>query len=158
MQQAGAVPIRSDRGFTLIELMIAVAIVVVLAAVALPSFFDSLYKSRRTEAYTAISAVQLAQERWRSNNANYSSDLAGLGIPSATTSPGGYYTLAVTTETATAGTQYVVTATAVTGKSQVKDGNCARLAVRVSGAQIGYGSCASCSTFTFAESDACWKR
>lgn len=152
---------RRSRGFTLIELMIVVAIAVILGAVAFPSLMDSLRKSRRAEAFTAISAVQQAQERHRSNNATYSDSLGTLGITSSTTSPAGYYTLSVSTETATAGTTYVATALAVSDKSQAKDGACARLGVRVSGGQIGYASCASCSTFAtsdFAESNACWKR
>jgi type IV pilus assembly protein PilE len=161
MQRTGTAPLRLDRGFTLIELMIAVVIVVVLAAVALPSFFDSLYKSRRTDAFTAIAAVQQAQERHRSNNASYSSDLTaatsadppGLGLSSTTSS--GYYSIALSSVSPTG---YTVSAVAVDGKSQVKDGNCARLAARMTGARIEYGSCATCSTFTFAESDACWAR
>lgn len=150
---------RVVRGFTLIELMIVVAVVVLLAAVAFPSFQDSMRKSRRTEAFSAISAVQQAQERHRSNNANYADGLSTLvpAIP-ATTTPGGYYTLAVSTETATAGTQYIVSAAAVASKSQAKDGRCARLAVQVAGGQIRYASCESCSSFTFAESDVCWSR
>ena len=62
-------------GFTLIELVIAVAIVALLLAVALPSFMDSVRKSRRSDAYFALNAVVQAQERFRANNANYSSSL-----------------------------------------------------------------------------------
>lgn len=149
---------RPARGFTLIELMIAVAIVAIIGAVALPAFLDSMRKSRRTEAFTAISAVQQAQERHRSNNNSFAPDLATLGITSATTTPAGYYTLAVSTDVGTAGVQYTVSAVAVAGKSQANDGDCARLAARVNGGQITYASCATCSTFTFAESNACWKR
>ncbi len=152
---------RRARGFTLIELMIAVAIVAILGAVAFPSFLDSMRKSRRTEAFTAISAIQQAQERHRSNSATYSDSLSTLGVMSSTTSPGGYYTLAVSTDTSTAGTTYVATASAVSTKSQANDGSCAKLAVRVAGGQIGYASCQACSTFAstdFAESNACWKR
>jgi type IV pilus assembly protein PilE len=115
-------------------------------------------KSRRTEAFTAIATLQQAQERWRGNHATYSEDLGELGITSATTTPGGYYTLSVDTETASAPTEYTATAVAVSTKSQAKDRHCARLAVKVSGGHISYGSCESCGTFTFAESDVCWSR
>ncbi len=158
MHRTGPHRPRLSRGFTLIELMIAIAILAILGAVAFPSFMDSMRKSRRTEAFTAVSAVQQAQERFRSNNANYADTLGALGILSSTTTPGGYYTLAVSTETATASTQYVVTATAVSSKSQANDGRCARLAARVVAAQVTYASCESCSTFTFTDSDVCWKR
>jgi type IV pilus assembly protein PilE len=151
-------PRRQSRGFTLIELMIAVAIVVILASVALPSFLDSMRKSRRTEAFTAMTAVQQAQERWRSNRAEYTSTLADLGITSSTTTPGGYYTIAVAADATNPNTTYVVSATAVSGKSQEQDGRCARLFVQVSGSLIRQGSCASCTTPTFVDADVCWAR
>jgi type IV pilus assembly protein PilE len=150
--------VRRRHGFTLIELMIVVAIVAILGAVAFPAFMDSMRKSRRTEAFAALAAVQQAQERHRGNNASYADSLTTLGITSSTTTPGGYYTLAISTETATAGSQYVVSATAVSSKSQAQDGRCAKLATRMTGGQIAYASCESCSTFTFAESDVCWTR
>lgn len=155
----GAGPLRRVAGFTLIELMIAVVVVAVLAAVALPTFFDQIRKSRRSEAFTAISAVQQAQERWRSNSANYSDEIVTeLKIPSTTTSPGGYYTLAVTLDESTKATTYIVSATAVAGTSQSKDKSCAKLAARVAGGQITYAGCESCSTFSFSESNRCWSR
>ena len=150
-----------QRGFTLIELMIAVAIVAILGAVAFPAFMDSMRKSRRAEAFTALSAVQLAQERHRSNRAEFTNDLTSLvtadppGLGLSTTTPSGYYTIAVSGASATG---YIASASAVAGTSQANDGNCARLAVEVNGARVRYASCASCSTFSFAESDTCWKR
>ncbi|MBK5937990.1 hypothetical protein CCR96_01580 [Halochromatium roseum] len=58
-------------GFTLIELMIAVAIVGILAAIAYPSYLDYVRKSRRSDALSALSSTQLAQEKWRANNIAY---------------------------------------------------------------------------------------
>lgn len=146
------------RGFTLIELMIAVAVVGILLAVALPSFLDSIRKGRRSEAISALSALQLAQERWRSNNTTYAASLAapptGLGINS--TSPGGYYTLQVVTNSNTA-TGYDATADG-SGSGQSNDGQCAKLSVRVDRGSITYGSCLSCTTFTYNPTDRCWSR
>ena len=56
-------------GFTIVELTIALVVVGVLASIALPSFMDAIRKSRRSDAFAALSAVQQAQERWRGNNA-----------------------------------------------------------------------------------------
>ena len=51
-------------GFTLIELMIVVAIVALLASIAYPSYKDSVLKGRRAEARTALSELMQQQERY----------------------------------------------------------------------------------------------
>ena len=123
-------------GFTLIELMIVVAVVGILAAVAYPSYMDQVRKSRRSDAVAALSTVQQAQERWRANNPTYANQTQattsttanppGLGL--SATSNGGYYTWAVSSNT---GTGYTLTATAVNGTSQKKDTGCDTLTVTV---------------------------
>jgi type IV pilus assembly protein PilE len=166
MLQFGSAPRRLDRGFTLIELMIVVVIVAILGAVALPSFLDSMRKSRRAEAFAALSAVQLAQERLRSNNAAYAGNLTaapdatppgprGLGLSDTTT--GSLYTVALSDTSATG---YTVSAVAVAGKSQAADTACRTLAVRVTGAQITYAGCDGCSltSVDFAAANVCWSR
>lgn len=157
---------RKPRGFTLIELMIAVAIVAILAAVVFPSFLDAIRKSRRTDAFTALAAVQQAQERWRANNAAYTGELTapappasspgGLGLQSTTA--GGYYTIAIDTPIATGATGYNVLATAVSTKSQANDGNCVRLQVTVATGNITYGSAAASGGFDTSASNRCWSR
>jgi type IV pilus assembly protein PilE len=141
-------------GFTLIELMIGVVVVGILLAVAYPSFMDSIRKSRRSEAFAALAALQQAQERWRSNNPTYAGSTSALSLGS-TTSPGAYYTLAISSHTDVG---YDATASAVSGSSQASDGSCAKLSVRVVRGSISYASCASCSSFTYGASDTCWKR
>jgi type IV pilus assembly protein PilE len=150
-------------GFTLIELMIVVVVVAILAAIALPSFMDSIRKSRRSDAFAALSAVQQAQERWRGNNASYASALAntaasgsppnGLGLPETTSS--GYYSLALSDVSATG---YTATATGVSGKSQAADGTCVRLRVQMAGGNIIYGSAAAEGDFDVSSSNRCWAR
>jgi type IV pilus assembly protein PilE len=142
-------------GFTLIEMMIAVVVVALLASVALPSFFDSLRKSRRAEAFTTIASVQQAQERWRGNNTDYSDSLTTLGQP--TTTSGGQYTIALA---GASGTGYTVSAIAVAGTSQAKDRACLKMAVRVSGGQITYAGCEACSleATDFSATNVCWSR
>jgi type IV pilus assembly protein PilE len=147
---------RAMGGFTIIELMIVVIVIGVLAAVALPSFLDSIRKGRRSEAFAAIAAIQQAQERWRSNNPQYAASVTNLVIASPTR-PGGYYTLTVSNDSATA---YIARAEAVSGTSQANDGDCAKLAVRVERGNVTYASCATCTiaSATFANTDKCWAK
>ena len=79
---------RRSGGFTLIEIMIAVAIVAILVAVGLPAYLEQINKSRRAEGKTALlQAIQL-QERFytASSTATYSPDLGPLhGLASSAT-------------------------------------------------------------------------
>jgi type IV pilus assembly protein PilE len=159
-------PRRARRGITLIELMIAVAIVAIIAAVAFPAYSDSMRKSRRSEAFGALSNVQQLQERWRSNNATYAASLTngptdsppGLGMSSARTG-NGLYDLAVS---GTSATGYVISAAAVAGGRQEGDGNCKVLAVQMNAATLRYGSAATVAdlNWSLASPDIgrCWAR
>lgn len=152
-----APPAAGSRGFTLIEVLIAVAIVAILAAVALPSFLDSIRKSHRTEAFAALSAVQLGQERLRANSTQYTVTLASLvpSVQSPTSS--GYYTLTLAAPTADADslrTGYVATATAA--GSQADDTSCAKLAVSMVDGNLRYGS--GNSAIDWNDSNRCWAK
>lgn len=61
------------RGFTLIELMITVAIVALLLLLAYPSFSTYLVKGQRLAAIQKLYQLQLDQEEWRVSHANYAS-------------------------------------------------------------------------------------
>lgn len=146
---------RRGRGFTLIELAIAMVIAAVLVALALPSFLSSMRKGRRAEAMAGLATLQQEQERWRSNNQAYSESLSDLRVTSPT-NPGRYYTLSVKTGSGTA-TGYEAIADG-SGSGQAGDGDCAKLSVKVERGNITYGSCQSCSSFTYSSTNACWAR
>jgi len=101
-------------GFTLIELMIAVAIVALLVLIALPSYQREVRKSRRTEAIRVLGEIRMAQERWRADRPTYGT-LAEVGNPGSGNT---YYTFTVTGNTATA---YTLVATATVAGGQAND-------------------------------------
>lgn len=114
-------------GFTLIELMVAVAVVGILASIAIPNYQSYIRKSKRAEAQGALVVLANAMEQWRLQNGTYkgaASDGADTGAPAifSTVVPvsGGTTTYNLKISDAK-DTTYTLTATA-TG-SQTADGN-----------------------------------
>jgi type IV pilus assembly protein PilE len=156
-------PVRSPArrsGFTLIELMIAVAVVGILAALALPSFIDSIRKGRRSEAVAALAQVQQSQERWRANRPTYTATLSDLqlNLDAEHKTPSGYYV--VNLENDASASRYTATATAVTGTTQAQDSQCTVLRVRLQGGNLQYGGCAGCEVpdGPLTDPNRCWSR
>ena len=61
----------SQRGFTLIELMVVVAVIAILALFAIPSYSEYVRKGKRSDGARAISELQLGLERYRSECPTY---------------------------------------------------------------------------------------
>ncbi|MBK6865936.1 MAG: type IV pilin protein [Ideonella sp.] len=70
-------PGRRERGFTLIELMITVAIIGILGAIAYPAYLDSVLKGKRAEGRTALTDLMQQQERYFTQTGTYLSFAAG---------------------------------------------------------------------------------
>ena len=147
------------RGFTLIELMITVAIIAVLAMVAMPAYFDSVRKSRRADAITVLNQISQAQERWRANCPNYITATASMAVAPGAACTGGlgasaastYYTFTLAgVAGASSAVAYAATATAI--GSQVKDTLCTSLTLAASGGQFSYTATPT------ANSARCWSR
>lgn len=114
------------RGFTLIELMITVAVMVILATVGYPLYTKQMQKSRRADAKVALQSIALAQEQYFTVTGGYTTTLSSLsldasGIDTATGKTSkGYYDVAITEDA----NGIVLTATAGSDSKQFKDENC----------------------------------
>ena len=62
---------KQQRGFTVIELMITVAIIAILAAIALPAYNDYVQRAKITEAFTALADFRVRMEQYYQDNRKY---------------------------------------------------------------------------------------
>jgi type IV pilus assembly protein PilE len=100
---------RRVKGFTLIELMIAVAVVAILASIALPSYTDYMRRSKIAEATAALLGMRTRLEQFYQDQRTFAGAcVAGTVAPLPTGLK--YFTVACTTLTPT---QYTVTATGI---------------------------------------------
>lgn len=118
---------KKHTGFTLIELMIVVAIVGTLALIAYPSYQNHLIKSRRAQAQALMLEAMNRQEQYilvmRQYNASPTTlglNMDGFTCTNANCS-NNWYTVTMTVDNAAAPPSYMITATAV--GAQLSDGN-----------------------------------
>lgn len=116
-------------GFSLLELLIAFVIIGVIVSIAYPSYLSHIRKTRRSDAATALVAMQLAQEKYRATHSSYG-DLTQISF--SNTSPQGYYTLSIVDPKENS---YKIVATATGDQAKDTEGStsCATLTITVSG-------------------------
>ncbi len=123
-------------GFTLVELLITVAIISLLTLVAYPSYQKSVLRTNRADAIAGALAVQVAQEKFRANCPFYAQALGSTNTCGTTAalstvqadsdSPEGMYTISIAASTAS-GNSYTINATPV--GSQAADTECSPMQI-----------------------------
>lgn len=129
---------KSEHGFTLMELLIAMVILAILVTVALPSYMAQAQKSRRTDGTSALGRASMVMESCRSDLATYT----GCAGRVAATSDESFYNLAVVITGG--GSGYTLTATA-TGV-QLEDDYCTTITLNSQGTRGYTGSAADAAT------------
>jgi type IV pilus assembly protein PilE len=126
------------RGFTLIELMVTVAIVAILASIAYPSYLRYVIRSNRSAAQGYMLEVTGLQQRYLLDARAYAADLATLNssVPSHVSSN---YTVATARKTGTTLPGFTVTATPI-GTQLARDTDCATLTIDEAGVKTASGN------------------
>ena len=141
-----------ERGVTLLELMIVVAIVALVSAFAFPSYMQYVVSTKRTVATSTLLQVADRQQQFFMDNKQFTNDLTNLGFAAnplvladdGTSTTAGdtdaVYSIALSN---VAATTYTITATPLHGQSS-RDTECANLTLDQSGARGSSGGGANC--------------
>ncbi len=112
--------VRRLAGFSLVEMMIVLAIVSIIAAFAIPEYRDYVRRAQRADATIGLLQVAGMQEKFYLQNNTYTADLSAAGLDYPGTQQG-YYDITVTAADATG---FALQAVPAAGSPQLDDGKC----------------------------------
>ena len=140
--QATHHPKRAIAGFTLVEVMIVVAIIAVLTAIAVPSYLKYLQTSRRSDAWAALTLDQGILERCYAQTFDYYNASTGTNCGTfVATSPGGYYAVVMDVPAPSSTTSaYLLTAAPSAGSPQANDTQCTTISLSSTNGKQATGS------------------
>ena len=134
--------INKSNGFTLIEIIIVIAILGILAATAVSTFDSQKRKSYRTDAISSVSVMAQKQENWRSSTGAYSNSIDDVGGAASQSADGKVrYTLSLSNITSDT---YTITAEA--NAPQTKDTDCLKFILEHTGRKTAEKSDATANT------------
>lgn len=163
--------LKISQGFTLIELVIAVAIIGLLAAVSIPMYQDSVNRSKRSDAKNALIDLAQREESFYADNNAYTAELRSSTIPpglradkygyqsvtaTGATSQQCYYTITAASPAPRQFTLTAIPSTVVTGgcnAQSLKDTQCKVFTIDQTGTRMGYSDAGG----TISNPD-CWAR
>jgi type IV pilus assembly protein PilE len=133
---------RATAGFTLIELMIVIAIVGLLASLSYSTYTQQVAKGRRAAARALIQDVMQHEERFFTNNNTYTATLTALGYGATLHTNGDTHNISLAVGPSGA----IATSVSVTATAIITDAKCTSMTLASTNAQSGTGS----------QSSVCW--
>ncbi|WP_068331328.1 type IV pilin protein [Photobacterium jeanii] len=127
-----------QRGVTMIELLIVVAVIGIIAAIAYPSYTDHILKSHRNQAMADMMKIQLTLEEEYNNSGNYNKSIVKNGTCAFCESDPNRYQLSVD-KTGSGQNVYIVSAIPQKKSGQDKD-TCGTLSLNAAGMGSASGS------------------
>ncbi|MGH8353071.1 MAG: type IV pilin protein [Pseudomonas sp.] len=143
LKMAGVGQLRRSAGFTLMELMITLAIVAILATVALASYRGQVVRSNRAAAEGFMLEISSKEERYLLDNRQYATSLAGLGMTVPAEVSGNYTVTVADNDTGSSVPGYIIRATPIASQL-AGDTDCGTLTLNHLGAKTASGSGSRC--------------
>ena len=164
-QKLVSVKSKTQHGFTLIELMITVAIIAILAAISYPSYTKYVVEAKRSDAMVELLKISQLQEKYYSQHLSYAKNLTVFGYSAnVQSSAQGEYQVWIaaspsncTSNSTTPCVSYIVVAKAF-GNQLQRDDDCIMLCLKSTGQKLAYKKGSDGDTdFNSDTTDICWK-